>query len=188
MTTTEPTGPNPSDADDDRQRAATLAETVGTVFAHVTQTTGAADTEDAVEIQAITDAMIRLFVGAPLRSGGQLTIKSLAEEADLRRNKLTHKHTGLKDLFYALVKAQEGPPKPVSDKEREKAKEDAKALQRVRAERDTYKTTAQQLARVVQVLEEEKQQLAEDKEALEEHLVAYTGVTELTGRRRRPRR
>lgn len=40
-----------------------------------------------------------LLIGAPLHSDGKLTIVSLAAEADLRRNKLTHKHTGLKDLF-----------------------------------------------------------------------------------------
>ncbi|MGW6143015.1 hypothetical protein [Streptomyces sp. NPDC055140] len=54
---------------------------------------------DAAEIRAITDAMVRLLIGAPLHSDGKLTIVSLAAEADLRRNKLTHKHTGLKDLF-----------------------------------------------------------------------------------------
>ncbi len=62
------------------------------------------------EIRAIMDAMVRLLTGVPLRSDGKLTIRSLAEEAGLRRNKLTHKHTGLKDLFYALVKAQDSSP------------------------------------------------------------------------------
>lgn len=49
--------------------------------------------DDTDEIQAITDAMVRLLPGVPLRSDGQLTIKSLAEQAGLKRNKLTHKHT-----------------------------------------------------------------------------------------------
>jgi hypothetical protein len=62
--------------------------------------------EDRAEIAAITQAMLRLLLGAPLRSDGKLTVKSLAEEAGLKRNKLTHKHPGLKDVFYALVKAQ----------------------------------------------------------------------------------
>ncbi len=65
---------------------------------------------DAEEITAITEAMMRLLAGVPLRSDGKLTIKSLAAEADLRRNKLTHKHTGLKDLFNALIKAQDARP------------------------------------------------------------------------------
>ncbi|MBV7701075.1 hypothetical protein [Streptomyces sp. TRM70350] len=54
-------------------------------------------------MNAITDAMVRLLIGAPLHSDGKLTIVSLATEAGLRRNKLTHKHTGLKDLFYEAV-------------------------------------------------------------------------------------
>jgi hypothetical protein len=79
---------------------AALAQLVGEALTHAQ---GHADTEDAAEIRAITDAMVRLLIGAPLHSDGKLTIVSLATEAGLRRNKLTHKHTGLKDLFYALV-------------------------------------------------------------------------------------
>ncbi len=59
--------------------------------------------------------MGRLLLGSPLRSDGKLTIKSLAAEAGLRRNKLTHKHTGLKDLFYALVKNQNNEPAAIAD-------------------------------------------------------------------------
>jgi hypothetical protein len=73
---------------------------------------------DTAEIEAITDAMIRLLVGTPLRSDGQLTIKSLAQEAGLKRNKLTHKHTGLKDLFYALVRMQDTRPRVVDELKR----------------------------------------------------------------------
>ncbi|MFD4948391.1 hypothetical protein ACFWNT_39260 [Streptomyces sp. NPDC058409] len=68
------------------------------------------DSEGAAEVKAITDAMVRLLIGVPLYSDGKLTIVSLAAEAGLRRNKLTHKHTGLKDLFYALVKARDPLP------------------------------------------------------------------------------
>jgi len=35
---------------------------------------------DAEEIQAAADAMVRLLIGIPMRSDGQLTIKSLASE------------------------------------------------------------------------------------------------------------
>jgi hypothetical protein len=35
---------------------------------------------------------------------------SLAVEADIKRHALTHKHTGLKDRFYARVKAQDSVP------------------------------------------------------------------------------
>ena len=61
---------------------------------------------DRDEATALTQAMARLLLGAPLRSDGKLTVKTLAEEAGLKRNKLTHKHTGLKDLFYALVNSR----------------------------------------------------------------------------------
>ena len=53
------------------------------------------------EREAITEAMRRLFAGTPIRSSGNLDIVTLAEEAGLRRNKLTHKHTDLRDAFYA---------------------------------------------------------------------------------------
>lgn len=62
------------------------------------------------ERKAITAAMQRLLAGKPMRSSGELTIVALAAEADVRRNKLTHKHTDLKDLFYAEVKAMNGVP------------------------------------------------------------------------------
>ncbi|MFM9540057.1 hypothetical protein [Streptomyces turgidiscabies] len=80
---------------------AALAQLVGTVLASAHD----ADFRDAAEVRTITDAMVRLLIGAPLHSDGKLTVVLLVAEAGLRRNKLTRKHTGLKDLFYALVKA-----------------------------------------------------------------------------------
>ena len=44
-----------------------------------------------------------------------LDIVTLAQEAGVKRNKLTHKHTGLKDLFYALVKTHHRQPAIVVD-------------------------------------------------------------------------
>ena len=44
---------------------------------------------------AIRDAMTRLLDGAPIRSDGKLTIKTLADEAGVTRWVLTHRHTGL---------------------------------------------------------------------------------------------
>ncbi|MFF9607653.1 hypothetical protein ACF1GY_36235 [Streptomyces sp. NPDC014684] len=115
---------------------------------------------DTAEIETITDAMIRLLVGTPLRSDGQLTIKSLAQEAGLKRNKLTHKHTGLKDLFYALVRMQGAQPKVADDLKR-KNDELQQKLARLRTERDQLRTDFQQLVRVVHVLEVENRQLRE---------------------------
>ncbi|MET9704642.1 hypothetical protein [Streptomyces griseus] len=101
--------------------------------------------------------MIRLFARVPLRSDAQLTIKSLAEEAGLRRNK----HTGLKDLFYALIKVQQSPPRPFTDTEREVSEKRKNDLVRVRAERDSLRTKIQQMARIIHVLEVKNHQLRE---------------------------
>lgn len=133
-----------------------IAAAIGAIHADIA---GSAD--DKAEIRAITDAMIRLLVGAPLRSDGKLTIKSLAAEAGLRRNKLTHKHTGLKDLFYALVTAQAGRPS-VTDQLSHDNDALRSALARVKEERDQLKMENRQFARVVQVLEVENEQLRQN--------------------------
>lgn len=67
----------------------------------------------ADERREIEAAMDRLLNGTPLRSDGKLTIVSLAAEAGVKRHVLTHKHTDLKDLFNARVKAQD--PAPASE-------------------------------------------------------------------------
>ncbi|MFL0021402.1 hypothetical protein ACJBCE_00475 [Streptomyces sp. NBUL23] len=134
-------------------------------------------------MRAITDAMVRLLIGAPLHSDGKLTIVSLATEAGLRRNKLTHKHTGLKDLFYALVKARTPVPNVLPDSARARAAKQQQDLARVRAERDDLRTQTQLLARIVQVLEIENHQLKETTLALERQLADRAGVLDLTRRR-----
>ncbi|MBT2527495.1 hypothetical protein J7E91_19215 [Streptomyces sp. ISL-99] len=135
-----------------------LALTISTAMATAAQDT--AKQADAQEVTAITQAIVRLLAGVPLRCDGQLTIKSLAEEAGLKRNKLTHKHTGLKDLFYALVRARHTGPQPAGHLERENAllRETVKDLQ---ADRRHLRGLVQQFARVVHVLEVENAQLRE---------------------------
>jgi hypothetical protein len=64
----------------------------------------------ADERREIEAAMDRLLNGTPLRSDGKLTIVSLAAEASVKRHVLTHRHTDLKDLFNARVKAQHSVP------------------------------------------------------------------------------
>ncbi|MGK5693472.1 hypothetical protein ACSNOJ_11345 [Streptomyces sp. URMC 128] len=140
--------------------AAGIAETVGRVLAMAAAAASPSSPGDTAEIEAITDAMIRLLVGTPLRSDGQLTIKSLAQEAGLKRNKLAHKHTRLKDLFYALVRMQDTRPKVVDELKRTND-ELLHKLTHLRAERDRLRTDVQQLVRVVHVLEVENQQLRE---------------------------
>jgi hypothetical protein len=149
---------------EDQRSAADLATVIGNALAQATETTGTSSTEDAAEIRTITEAMVRLLVGIPLRSDGQLTIKALAEEAGLRRNKLTHKHTELKDLFYALVRSQDHRPKIAdglhadNDQLREK-------LSDLRAERTRLKDQVATYARVIHVLEVENAQLREQSQA-----------------------
>jgi hypothetical protein len=140
--------------------AAGIAETVGRVLAMAAAAASPSRPGDTTEIEAITDAMIRLLVGTLLRSDGQLTIKSLAQEAGLKRNKLTHKHTGVKDLFYALVRMQDTRLRLVDDLKKTNDELQHK-LTRLRAERDRLRTDVQQLVRVVHVLEVENQQLRE---------------------------
>ncbi|MFD7284141.1 hypothetical protein ACFV80_46035 [Streptomyces sp. NPDC059862] len=155
-------GEQDGDSGDDRATpaAAGIAETVGRVLAMAAAAASPSRPGDTAEIEAITDAMIRLLVGTPLRSDGQLTIKSLAQEAGLKRNKLTHKHTGLKDLFYALVRTQDARPKVIDDLKRTND-ELTKKLARLRSEHQRLRTDFQQLVRVVHVLEMENQQLRE---------------------------
>ena len=67
------------------------------------------DTERA----AIRDAMTRLLDGAPIRSDGKLTIKSLADEAGVKRWILTHRHTDLQDEFRTRATTHGREPEPV---------------------------------------------------------------------------
>ncbi|MFG2917019.1 hypothetical protein ACGF0D_29545 [Kitasatospora sp. NPDC048298] len=162
------TQPDPQTAGDvasPKGQAADIAQVIGTLLAQSAEVSQAAKPDDAHEIQAITEAMIRLFVGAPLRSDGQLTVKALAEEAGLRRNKLTHKHTGLKDLFYALVKTMERSPVPA---QRQAQDDDLKRRHsELWAKHQQLKREAAQMARVIHVLEVENDQLR--KQAAEGH-------------------
>lgn len=135
-----------------------LTEIIASVLGPAAEAARAQWPDDTDEIQTITDAMVRLLTGVPLRSDGQLTIKSLAEEAGLRRNKLTHKHTGLKDLFYALVRAQNIRPKATERLQRERD-EFAEALKRARRERSELREEVKRLVRIIHVLEVENDQL-----------------------------
>jgi len=104
--------------------------------------------DERAEIEAAID---RLLAGTPLRSGGQLTIVSLAAEAGVKRHALTHKHTDLKDRFYARVKAQDSVPASETAL-REQNAELRRKLDDMRAERDEYKQAADALARALNVL------------------------------------
>jgi chromosome segregation ATPase len=107
--------------------------------------------------------MQRLLAGRPLRSSGDLTIVALAEEAGLRRNKLTHKHTDLKDLFYAGAKARNGIPASEI-----KLREQITALETriagLRQERDDYRAATEAFARAINALTVENDTLRKELE------------------------
>lgn len=132
---------------------------------------------DDDERNAITAAMQRLLAGKPLRSSGALTIVALAEEAGLRRNELTRKHTDLKDLFYAEVKARNGIPASET-KLREQITALGARIQGLRQERDDYRVAAETFARAVHVLTVENDTLRKELDSRRS-----PGVTTLPPRR-----
>ncbi len=159
-----PGGPPVTEAPQQEHRpAADIATAIAGALAQATQTTGTSRTEDTAEVRAITEAMARLLAGVPLHSDGQLTIKSLAEEAGLRRNKLTHKHTGLKDLFYALVRSQDYRPK-IADGLQADNDQLRQNLADLRAAHTQLQQQAARFVRVIHVLEVENAQLREQSQ------------------------
>ncbi|MFF3246881.1 hypothetical protein ACFYWY_24820 [Streptomyces sp. NPDC002870] len=106
----------------------------------------------------IRAAMDRLLAGTPLRSDGALTVLALAAEADVKRHVLTHRHTDLKDEFYAKVRAQGHVPDS-ERKLREELKKTKERLAEVIEENKRQKAEIEMFARVVNVLEVENDQL-----------------------------
>jgi len=70
-------------------------------------------TEHGPERRAIREAMTRLLEAQPVRSDGKLTIKSLAEEAGVKRWILTHRHQDLQAEFRDRIAAHGTDPEPV---------------------------------------------------------------------------
>jgi len=70
-------------------------------------------TEHGPERRAIREAMTRLLEAQPVRSDGKLTIKSLAEEAGVKRWVLTHRHQDLQAEFRDRIAAHGTDPEPV---------------------------------------------------------------------------
>lgn len=111
---------------------------------------------DETQRQTIRDATTRLIEGKPLRSDGKLTIKSLANEAGVKRWLLTHKFTDLQDEFKARVETTGREPAMVV-KLREQLKERDETIVRLRAEIRELCNDRQQLERVINVLALERQ-------------------------------
>jgi hypothetical protein len=110
----------------------------------------------------IRAAMDRLLAGTPLRSDGALTIVSLAAEADVKRYLLTHRHTDLKDEFYARVRAQDRVP--ASEQElRDELRATQQKLAEAREENHQLKASVEAFARIVNVLTVENDRLTQQQ-------------------------
>ena len=106
----------------------------------------------------ISAAMDRLLAGTPMRSDGALTVVSLAVEADVKRHVLTHRHTDLKDEFYARVRAQGRVP--ASEQElRDELKAARQKLAEAREENRQLKVSVEAFARIVNVITAENDRL-----------------------------
>ncbi len=123
----------------------------------------------------IEAAMNRLLDGTPLRSDGKLTIVSLAVEAGVKRHVLTHKHTDLRDRFYARVKAHNGVAANQTALHEQNAELRCR-LDTMRSERDEYKRAADALARALNILTIENDTLRRQVS----HLRERSGSTPLT--------
>ncbi|MFF5992897.1 hypothetical protein [Prauserella flavalba] len=106
----------------------------------------------------IRSAMQRLLEGIPLRSDGALTVVSLAAEAGVKRHVLTHRHTDLKDEFYARVRAQGQVPASETKLRADLAAKTTK-VDELREENQTLTDTVERMARIINVLTVENDQL-----------------------------
>ncbi|MCG7598027.1 hypothetical protein [Mycobacterium sp. PSTR-4-N] len=108
--------------------------------------------------RAIRDAMDRLIQGKALHSDGKLTVKSLAEEAHVKRWLLTHRHTDLQVEFRARIANTSVESPAIKALEEEKAE----ALQKTRqltADVTALTATIRQLERIIHVLALENHEL-----------------------------
>lgn len=112
--------------------------------------------------RAIRDAMDRLTTGEPLYSDGKLTIKSLAEEAQIKRWLLTHRHTDLQTEFRARIANTDGPPALVALRdERDGAR---RRVDELTAQITSLRETIHQLERIINVLALDNHQLRSVRE------------------------
>jgi riboflavin biosynthesis pyrimidine reductase len=108
--------------------------------------------------RVIRDAMDRLINGKALHSDGKLTVKSLAEEARVKRWVLTHRHTDLQDEFRVRIANTSVEPPAIRALQEEKA-EAAKKVKALTADVTALTATIHQLERVIQVLALENHEL-----------------------------
>lgn len=102
--------------------------------------------------------MDRLIDGKTLYSDGKLTIKSLAEEARVKRWLLTHRHTDLQEEFRARIANTEVEPPAIRALQEQKAQV-AKKAKALAADVTALTATIHQLERIIQVLALENHEL-----------------------------
>lgn len=127
--------------------------------------------------RAIRDAMVRLVEGKPLRSDGKLTVKTLAEEAGVKRWVLTHKHIDLQDEFRAMADGVGGEPAAVRSL-REQVAERDQLISRLRSEIKELTNDRDQLERIINVMALEARQRAGE----------HAGIASLDAARKSPPR
>ena len=116
------------------------------------------DQSDEQVRRVIRDAMERLIAGKPLHSDGKLTVKSLAEEARVKRWVLTHRHTDLQDEFRARIANTAVEPAAMRALQEEKA-EAVKKVKALTVDVTALTATIHQLERIIQVLALENREL-----------------------------
>lgn len=124
--------------------------------------------------RAIRDAMDRLIAGKPLHSDGKLTVKSLAEEAGVKRWLLTHRHTDLQDEFRSRIASTNTEP-PILLALRQEKTDAQTRVKELTAEVSALTATIHQLERIIQVLALEKQQLRSSDPDLRKVVPLRTG-------------
>ncbi|MEB3065041.1 hypothetical protein [[Mycobacterium] zoologicum] len=110
------------------------------------------------ERRAIRDAMDRLIAGKALHSDGKLTVKSLAQEARVKRWVLTHRHTDLQDEFRARIANTNTEP-PILLMLRQETADAQARVRGLTADVSALTTTIHELERIIQVLALENREL-----------------------------
>lgn len=106
--------------------------------------------------------MDRLIDGKTLNSDGKLTVKSLAEEARVKRWLLTHRHTDLQVEFRARIANTTDAPPAIVALQEQKA-EVAKKVKALTADVTALTATIHQLERIIQVLAFENHELRSNR-------------------------
>ncbi|MDD4866230.1 MAG: hypothetical protein PHQ28_03625 [Mycobacterium sp.] len=143
---------------------------------------------DRRQRQQIRDAMDRLIAGAALHSDGKLTIKSLAEEAQVKRWVLTHRHTDLQDEFRVRIADTTGNHPPALRKLYDAHVEATEKIQELRVKVAELKATLRQFERVVQVLALENHQLKNPETPLRSATLSALSSAANRSRRAAPHR